>query len=293
MFRNAYEGACRFTQPAILYWKTFEGECGAGIGSIVIVNSEGWIVTAAHIVSQALDLGRADIGARQWEQQREAIRTDTAISAKERTKRFAALGTPQKKSAIRAASSWGYNNSRLTNITIIKDVDLAVGKLDPFDPAWVTEYPVFKDPSKNFLPGASLCKLGYPFHDIKPLYDEGTSSFTIPPEMSVLPFFPIEGMFTRTLEVASTSHPFPLRFIETSTPGLRGQSGGPTFDTSGAIWGIQSQTRHLPLGFSPEIKDGGKFHKEHQFLNVGMGVHVETVLGLFNQIGIQHQVSTF
>lgn len=38
-------------------------------------------------------------------------------------------------------------------------------------------------------------------------------------------------------------------FIETSTPRLRGQSGGPIFDVNGAIWAIQSQTHHLKLGF--------------------------------------------
>jgi hypothetical protein len=84
---------------------------------------------------------------------------------------------------------------------------------------------------------------------------------------------------------------FPVSFVETSSPGLRGQSGGPTFDVEGNIWAIQSQTRHLPLGFSPEIKDGGQNHKEHQFLNVGMGTHVETLLGLFKLIGIKHSVS--
>jgi hypothetical protein len=116
--------------------------------------------------------------------------------------------------------------------------------------------------------------------------------FSVPPDQAQIAFFPIEGIYTRTINIdpPNPAPGFPLMFVETSSPGLRGQSGGPTFDTDGAIWAIQSQTGHLPLGFSPEIKEGGKAQKEHQFLNVGMGVHVETVLGFFNQLGIKHNV---
>jgi hypothetical protein len=237
MFRNAYETACKYTQPVILFWKTVEGDCGAGIGAIVIINPEGWFVTAAHIVTQALDLARGEGLARQWELQREAIKNDKTISAKERARKFATTGSLQKKAAIRAAAGWGFNNSQVVDLSTVPEVDLAVGRLDPFDPSWVTEYPVFKDPTKHFQPGSSLCKLGYPFHDIKPIYDEAANSFSIPPEMSVIPYFPLEGMFTRTVEVPAGNSKFPLKFVETSTPGLRGQSGGPTFDPRGGYLG--------------------------------------------------------
>jgi hypothetical protein len=188
---------------------------------------------------------------------------------------------------------WGHRSSGLVDVAFVAAVDLAVGRLDPFDPAWVAEYPTLKDPTKNFSPGASLCKLGFPFFEIKPTFDEATSMFSIPPEMRNLPFFPIEGIYTRDLNVPDPigASPFPLTFLETSSPGLRGQSGGPTFDVMGAIWAIQSQTNCLPLGFSPEVKEGGKTHKEHQILNVGMGVHVKTVIGLLDQVGVGYRLS--
>jgi hypothetical protein len=176
---------------------------------------------------------------------------------------------------------------------MLEQADLAIGRLHNFDKAWVSEYPKFKDPNRNFRSGASLCKLGYPFAEMTPRYDETKNRFELPPEQGQLAFFPIEGIFTRTVlaSPAGGAAAFPIMFVETSTPGLRGQSGGPTFDTDGAIWAIQSQTRHLPLGFTPEIKDQGIAHKEHQFLNVGMGVHVETVLGFLNQLGVSHEVA--
>ena len=108
-----------------------------------------------------------------------------------------------------------------------------------------------------------------------------------------MPFFPNDGIFTRVVDVAidpTTSNvpppPFPLRFIETSSPGLRGQSGGPVFDCKGTVWGIQSRTIHYPLGFSPPVPGGKPHEKEHQFLNVGWAVHVETIVGALRHSGI-------
>jgi hypothetical protein len=181
------------------------------------------------------------------------------------------------------------------DVKVLPEADLAVGRLEPFDPAWVSDYPVFKDPTKDFRRGASLCKLGFPFVRITPTFDEATSKFHIPAEQSAIPFFPIEGIFTRELAIPPPDPPPPYRlaFVETSSPGLRGQSGGPTFDTNGAIWAIQVRTQHQPLGFSPEVKDGGKAVKEHQFLNTGLGVHVETVLGLLNEVGVKPTLTDY
>jgi hypothetical protein len=63
-----------------------------------------------------------------------------------------------------------------------------------------------------------------------------------------------------------------------------GQSGGPLFDVDGVIWGIQSRTSFLDLGFSPE-KEGSK---EYQFMNVGLASHIQHVLALLDQHGVQY-----
>jgi hypothetical protein len=174
-------------------------------------------------------------------------------------------------------------------------VDLAFARLDPFDPASVTGYPVFKNPSKDFVQGTSLCKLGFPFHSFQPTYDEAKSTFLLPKEALPMPRFPIEGIFTRQVEVEvpdlPEQLPFPIRYVETSTPGLRGQSGGPTFDVQGRLWALQAKTQHYPLGFDPQIPGGKKNEREHQFLNVGLGVHAETIIGILNLHKIDYEVS--
>lgn len=87
--------------------------------------------------------------------------------------------------------------------------------------------------------------------------------------------------------------PFPLMNIETSTPGLPGQSGGPMFDADGNIWALQAVTTHTPLGFNPELVDGqGKKHVEHQFINLGTGPSSATIIGLLSARGIKfHQTA--
>lgn len=293
MFQAAFAKMQSFTHPVLDMWKRADGVLGGGIASCVIVNDEGWIVTCGHVAKTSAALAKSDADACAWEMQRDQIKADVNLSAKERQRKLAALGTIHRKAAIRAATAWGHHGSALRDVAILDDIDLAVGKLDPFNSSWVGEYPVFKDPAKSYSAGVSLCKLGFPFIELTPTYDAVANSFSLPPDQLSLALFPIEGIFTRTLVVSPAGgvKPYPLQFLETSSPGLRGQSGGPTFDRNGVVWAIQAQTRHQPLGFTPEVNVGGKKHHEHQFLNVGMGVDVTTVLGFFNELGIKHQVS--
>ena len=84
-------------------------------------------------------------------------------------------------------------------------------------------------------------------------------------------------MLTRNL-VESTK----IIRLELSTPGLRGQSGGPLFDEDGLICGMQSSTNHLHLGFDMknfEYKTGGKTIKvtNQPFLHVGHCIHANII----------------
>ena len=90
------------------------------------------------------------------------------------------------------------------------------------------------------------------------------------------PRFPIEGMVTRHLLQNADTIGF-----EMSTPGLRGQSGGPAFDVDSCVWGMQSQTAHLDLDFdvNKEVVRGGKRKRiqNSPFLHVGHCLHVNVL----------------
>jgi hypothetical protein len=153
---------------------------------------------------------------------------------------------------------------------------------------------VIKDPSKGLNPGTNLCKLGYPFHQIKASFDEEKNQFKFDPGVLPLPRFPIEGIFTRNVLIGKSGDgKYEIKLLETSSPGLRGQSGGSIFDTNGTVWAIQSRTGHLPLGFSPKVKKGGREIEENQFLNVGLGVHPELIVAFLADNGIKFKLSDY
>lgn len=293
MFRDAYRIAEGFTAPVIISRRTIAGECSSSIGAFVVINSDGWIVTAAHILDQFQTLASQAEQANKVTAQKKAILEDAALNEKQKRKEIGKLSYPPKTHTSNCSIWWGsQGESQLVYAAGLPEADLAVGRLEPFDPSSVRNYPVFKDPTKGFDHGTSLLKVGFPFHSIVPTWDEQAGLFVLPPGSLPVPRFPIEGIFTRVAESAARPNGIPARFVETSTPGLRGQSGGPTVDVKGAIWAIQSRTAHLPLGFSPEVP-GKPGQNEHQFLNVGLGVHPDTLFAFFKQQNVQFQVSDY
>jgi S1-C subfamily serine protease len=132
----------------------------------------------------------------------------------------------------------------------------------------------------------SVLRYGYPFHAVDAAFDEQTRTFSIVSGLPV-PVFPIEGITTR-LAQGPPDAKYERWFLETSSPGLRGQSGGPVVDTDGTVWAIQSRTAHLPLGFNPRVKIGNAEIEEHQFLNVGMGADSRTIKEFLDHHGVSY-----
>jgi hypothetical protein len=69
-----------------------------------------------------------------------------------------------------------------------------------------------------------------------------------------------------------------VAFVETSSPGLKGQSGGPIFDVNATLWALQSRTVPFPLDIAPAVKENGKEFKEYQFIQVGLGAHASHII---------------
>lgn len=292
MFAKACAIARQYTFPIIISHKKINGECSAGIGTFVIINEDGWFVTAYHIINQLNVLNKQHVAYRELVKKRQAIEADTTLIRPIKQKQLSDLKIDGQ--AIENYSVWlGWDGVNIAQMHTLPEVDLAVGRLQNFDKAKVSLYPQFKDPTQPMEQGSSLCKLGFPFHTIKPVYEEGR--FVLPPGSLPLPIFPIEGIYTRMVKVKTEgATPFPYMYIETSSPGIMGQSGGPTFDVHGAIWAIQSQTHHLKLGFG-DSKKGTKESEylQHQYLNVGWGIHAETLTGFLKQHNIAYHTSPY
>lgn len=288
MFAKGYEIASIYTQPVLVTYRFFNRTIKSGLGSFVIINEEGWIITAAHILDSLIAFNKNTKEIQDYQQKIVEIESDPKLNPKAKSKRKRKLVVNQKW-ITNSSHWWGNDNHKINNFHILKENDIAIGKIENYNPKFCSRYPVFKDPNilKN---GSSLCKLGYPFYEVKATFDASKNSFQYDPSIFPIPRFPIDGIFTRNIFAGkSADEKFDIKFIETSTPGLRGQSGGPIFDIDGNIWGIQSQTRHLPLGFSPKVKKGNKEIEENQFLNVGWGAHVETILAFLDMHKISYQ----
>lgn len=257
VFADAYDQAKNFTRPVVVSNRMWDGTVSCAIAAFVVLNEDGWFATAAHNLGPWFA----------WRQHQEHIARHQEQG-----------GTPNPKWITNHSFWWGRDGLNLAEIHVRNESDLALGRLQPFEPGIVSQYPVVKDPA-SLRPGTSLCRLGFPFHALTAAWDDQTEQFQLPEGALPAPLFPIEGIFTREARLEGSPRP---RFIETSSPGLRGQSGGPVFDTEGRLWGIQSRTRHLDLGFSPQHGPAGEQVTEHQFLNVGLAVHPAELLDLAN-----------
>jgi len=213
------------------------------------------------------------------------------LNRHERRKLAAAAKGPQPTNIDKWSVWWGVDGAQLdpASIAMVDVADIAIGKLTGFDASKISEFPVFKDPANEFESGASLCRLGFPFYDVGTTFDpqKGFQLHNVP-----LPIFPNEGILSRMAEIILVDQsgkfianpPFPLRMIETSSAGIRGQSGGPIFDENGVVWGIQSAT----TSYQMDLKT-----KEQQYYHVGVGVHTATILGLMKQQNIKFDVASY
>jgi hypothetical protein len=288
LFADAYATAAPFTRPVIISQLALDGTCQASIGCFVVVNSDGWILTSVHIIELFEKLRNAKEG---WLKYESALAAANSVEDRvERKVALRKLGHPDRSLIKDYSFWWSWNGVQIRDATGVKEADIAVAQLEPFDKTWIPSYPILKDPTKPIRSGTSLCRMGFPFHDVKPTHDG--QGFHLP-NLSMV-FFPNEGILTRLIQVgSSTTHGYLHGFVETSSPGLKGQSGGPLIDAKGTVYGIQSHTTNLPLGFSPPVPGGKPGQVEHQFLNVGRATHPETVVGLLKEAGVAFQLSPY
>ena len=137
--------------------------------------------------------------------------------------------------------------------------------------------------------GKPLCRIGFPFPEFNNFrYNDKTDDIEWTNEGIInSPVFPIDGIVTRFVVENNI-----LAGIELSTPGLRGQSGGPLFDENAIVYGMQSMTTHLHLGFdieNLEVMSGAAKKKvsNNPFLHVGRCVHVDRIKEFLQQNNIK------
>lgn len=289
MFQKAYEIASNYTSPLILAYRFFDKTVDSGLGSFIILNDDGWLMTAAHNLQAAIAFNQHKPELADYYEQVEKINQDTGLNSTQKDTRL---------KEIKANDKWlthllvwvGANGAEILETVIYGEHDMAFLRIDRNFLSPTMKYPKIQNPAK-FKIGTSLCKLGYPFYPIRATFNEQHSSFDFPPNLLPIPSFPIEGIYTRNMLEGKSQDGMDIIYLETSSPALKGQSGGPIFDVEGNIYAVVAKNLTLPLGFKGEVEINGQKFEENQFINVGIGVHAQTIVTLLNKHKIKFELA--
>ena len=139
------------------------------------------------------------------------------------------------------------------------------------------------------MQGQSVCKLGYAFPEYSYFEYKNNDIVVKDEKISNFPLFPMDGIVTRHVVDEEGN----ISMFETSTPGLRGQSGGPVFSPDGTVYGIQTLTKHIDLNFDvdTEVKRGvdRKRVTFTPFINLGVCISSVEVIKFLDENNIEYQ----
>lgn len=292
MFVQAIETAAKFTRPIYSISRNYGStQVVAGAATLFFVNAEGWALTCGHVADQIVAADeienkfqsfKEELAARQDEKKRRQL-----IRELERKYEYSKHTTVELLNMFRNCIE-GELNLRIFRS---KKYDVALLKFNGFTKLLCDAFPFFPADTSELKQGKFLCRLGFPFPEFTNFaYDEASDSIRwTDTGRADSPRFPIEGMLTRHLIDKDGQ----VIGFEMSTPGLRGQSGGPVFDMDGKVWGMQSATAHLDLNFDVDqevIRNGLKKRvKDSAFLHVGHCIHVDVLKSFMREQGVQFQ----
>lgn len=283
MFSKSVGTALKYTRPVVGALRNVGGGVEAFFGTFIVLNKDGWVLTAAHIMRPAVLLEQQRSRVQEVQRELESIRA-SSFSAKHKKKAIdSLLGQP-----LVTHVTYLFGACRAQNLTVHINhlADIALTRVTGLEAEAVSEYPVFVESDSPPRPGTMLCRVGFAFHELTARFNEGQDKFEFEDGPFPVPVFCNEGMVTR--HITRQGQGEEALFFETSSPGLRGQSGGPVLDVDGAVCGMQSQTATLDLGFIGAVKGSPQ---ERQFLNVGHVVDASEVLRFAREYGVELQVA--
>lgn len=287
MFVKAIERAAKFTRPIHTISKSFRSnDIIPGAATIFFINDKGYAVTCKHVINEIAQADRINKNYNTFKIERDKLPRNGKFKGK-----LKALMTRFKiddKTRVLLKIKFINSIDKMSGFTshLHPDYDLAILKFNDFDKLICQDFAVFKKDSNEIQQGKYLCRLGFPFPEFTNFkYNDKIDEIEWTKEgIHDSPRFPIEGMVTRFLGDGKGG-----KFgIEMSSPGLRGQSGGPLFDSDGVVCGMQSSTKHLHLGFdieNAEILAKGQKKKvsDYSFIHLGQCIHVDVIKDFLRQ----------
>ncbi|GAF82424.1 unnamed protein product, partial [marine sediment metagenome] len=96
MFAKAYALASEFTQPLIISTRLYGGEVKCGVGAFVVLNKDGWILTAAHLWDSFVARRRHAKEIEQYEAAVAAVQGDATLTSPQKRKKLRQLKTNRR-----------------------------------------------------------------------------------------------------------------------------------------------------------------------------------------------------
>lgn len=281
MFVNAIEEVAKFTKPIHTITR-FYGETivNPGSSTLFFVNELGCAITCKHVIDL---VGARDAINKQYKDfkaEKNAIGKNNKFNKrlKELEEKYNyrdEVIVQLKEQFIGCTKDPTFRYKWINHPTY----DLAIVIFEDFKNKAYESYAHLIKDSTTLKQGKFLCRLGFPFPEFTNFrFNQDNDDIEWTTEgIANAPRFPVEGMLTRNFATDGK-----IWGIEMSTPGLRGQSGGPLFDADGNIAGVQAGTHHLHLGFdmkNVEYKANGRTIKvtNQPFLHVGQCIHVDVI----------------
>jgi hypothetical protein len=288
LFVDAIERVAGFTRPIHTIVRYFGSEdVYPGAATLFFVNADGWALTCRHVAQQVIGAEHLSHRYGDFVAERDALPATNRRQLERNLQRKYGLS---KNTVVEAKNRFVncVNGPLKVTFELHPTLDVALIKFSDFSTLFSTSFPIFAANGGDLKQGRFLCRLGFPFPEFTNYaYSAATDSIDWQTQgRQDTPRFPIEGMVTRHLIGPQGS----VVGFELSTPGLRGQSGGPAFDTKGRVWGMQCQTAHLDIDFDVDaevIREGAKKRiADSAFLHVGRCVHVDVLKDFMRQHGV-------
>jgi hypothetical protein len=280
MFVEAIESVDQFTRPIHFILRYYTGsDIVPGTATLFFVNEDGFAVTCRHVARQILYANSIYENYVKFSGELRKFERDPGLQTQRQM--LESKYRINNETPIRILFNFINCVSAYKSLTIHlhPTQDLAIVQFRDFDSIQYAGHARFIKDTRVIKQGRYLCRFGYPFPEFTNYrYNKDINDIEwIKTGRIHTPGFPIDGIVTR--HIGDNNE---VTGIEMSTPGLRGQSGGPLFDRSGLIYGLQSSTRHLHLGFDQinrEVMTDGQRKRvsNYPFLNVGQCVHADVI----------------
>lgn len=290
MFEKAIENISGFTRPLHTISRTYGGLLLPGTATYFFVNDKGVALTCKHVASLIPTANQINETYAKFKAERAKIPNDGKFARN--LKGLEIKYKYNKETTVQLKLNFLNSFDKIEQITthVHPTLDLAILEFKGFNKILYNSHATFSDANDQIKQGKYMCRIGFPFPEFsnfKHNADNDDIEWTNTGNPNS-PLFPIDGILTRFLGDSSGN----ISGIELSTPGLRGQSGGPLFDLDSKIYGMQFATNHLHLGFDSKdreiITDGKKTKVSNfPFLHVGLCIHVEKIKEFLKEHNIE------